>query len=172
MILNKYNIILERLQIDKLETVRLWRNKEQVSKFMEFKGEISKEQQISWFKNINPQKEYYFVIKKDAISIGLIHINKVNLEEKNAEVGLFIGESNYSGTGITIGASLNLLDFAFENLNLKEVFAKINNKNTNAIKYNSFLGFKLSHSHNNDFSLWKLTKESYAISKPKLVNYI
>jgi UDP-4-amino-4,6-dideoxy-N-acetyl-beta-L-altrosamine N-acetyltransferase len=172
MILNNYNIVLEPLQIDKLETVRLWRNKEQVSKFMEFKEEISKEQQITWFQNINPQNEYYFIIQKDAVSIGLIHINKVNREEKNAEVGLFIGESNYAGTGITIGASLNLLDFAFENLNLIEVIAKINNENINAVKYNSFLGFTLSHPLNSDFSLWKLTKEAYEISKPKLVNYI
>ncbi|MEO0038058.1 MAG: hypothetical protein RIQ59_1269 [Bacteroidota bacterium] len=172
MILNNYNITLETLSEDKLEILRLWRNNEYVSKYMEFKEEISKEQQINWFTNINQEKEHYFIISKDNVLIGLIHINKINTEERNGEVGLFIGNKNFTGTGITIGASLNLLDFAFEKLQLKEVFAKINNANNNAIKYNSFLGFSSSHSLNKEFTLWKLTKESYQYSKPKLVNYI
>lgn len=171
MILNNYNITLETITEDKLEILRLWRNNKHVSKFMDFKEEISKEQQIIWFNNINQEKEFYFIIRKKDILIGLIHINKINAEESTGEVGLFIGNENFAGTGITLGASLNLLDFAFEKLQLNEVFAKINNANNNAIKYNSFLGFNRSHPLNNEFTIWKLTKESYQNSKPKLVNY-
>lgn len=172
MVLNKYNILLEPLTIDSLEILRIWRNSLQVSQFMEYQKEISKEDQQLWFVNINAKKEYYFIIKKNQISIGMIHINKINSELKSAEVGLFIAENNFQGTGIAFGASLNLLDFAFDELNLSHVFAKVNNANNNAISYNSFIGFTKDSSINIDFSLWKLTSKKYKKNKPQIENYL
>lgn len=168
IVLNKYNILLEPLNIDSLETLRLWRNSDSVSEFMEHKKEISKEEQQLWFANIDSKKEFYFIIKKDQFSIGMIHINKINFESKSAEVGLFIGEKKFQGTGITFGASLNLLDFAFDELKLKEVFAKVNSANKNAILYNSFLGFNEEYVLNIDFTMWKLTHETYKKNKSKI----
>lgn len=167
-VLNKYNILLEPLNIGTIETLRLWRNSASVAKFMEHKKEISKEEQQLWFDNIDQKKEFYYIIKKDQFSIGMIHINKINSESKSAEVGLFIGENNFQGTGIAFGASLNLLDFAFDELNLKEVFAKVNSANKNAIMYNSFLGFTEEYTLNIDFTMWKLTCETYKKNKAKI----
>lgn len=172
IVLNKYNILLEPLNIDSLETLRLWRNSASVSQFMEFREEISEKEQQLWFTNIDPKNEYYFIIKKDQFPIGMIHLNKINSESKSAEVGLFIGEKKFQGTGISFGASLNLLDFAFETLNLNEVFAKVNNANKNAILYNSFLGFAEESPLNIDFTMWKLTHEMYKKNKAKIENCI
>lgn len=172
IVLNKYNILLEPLNIKTLEKLRLWRNSASVAQFMEHKKEISKEEQQLWFANIDPAKEFYFIIKKDHLAIGMIHINKINSESKSAEVGLFIGENNFQGTGIAFGASLNLLDFAFYELDLHEVFAKINSANKNAIRYNSFLGFIEESKLNNDFTIWKLTPETYKKNKVKIEKYL
>lgn len=168
IVLNKYNILLEPLNSTTLETLRLWRNSASVAQFMEHKKEISKEEQQLWYANIDPTKEFYFIIKKDLLAIGMIHINKINCESKSAEVGLFIGENNFQGTGIAFGASLNLLDFAFDELNLTEVFAKVNSANKNAIRYNSFLGFTEEYALNIDFTMWKLTHETYKKNKGKI----
>ncbi len=170
IVLNKYNIRLEPINSDSLETLRLWRNSDAVSQFMEHKKEISKEEQKIWFSKIDPKKEYYFIIKKEEFAIGMIHINKINSESKSAEVGLFIGENNFQGTGISFGASLNLLDFAFDYLNLNTVFAKVNNANKNAILYNSFIGFTEDSPVNIDFTMWKLTPEMYKKNKAKIEN--
>lgn len=168
IVLNKYNILLELLTIDNLETLRLWRNSPSVSEFMEYKKEISKEEQQKWFINIDPKKEFYFIIKKNQFPIGMIHLNKINSESKSAEVGLFIGENNFHGTGIAFGASLNLLDFAFNVLKINEVYAKVNVANKNAIMYNSFLGFIEEHNLNIDFTMWKLTHKTYKKNKAKI----
>lgn len=172
IVLNKYDIQLEPLNTDSLETLRKWRNSASVSQFMEYKKEISKEEQLLWFSKIDPKKEYYFIIKKDDFSVGMIHINKINPESKSAEVGLFIGEENFQGTGISFAASLNLLDFAFDKLNLDEVFAKVNNANKNALLYNSFLGFVEEYPLNIDFTIWKLTHERYKKNKAKIEKHI
>lgn len=172
MILNKYNIILKPLDFESLETLRLWRNSESVRQFMEYRTEISKEQQRLWFANIDSKKEYYFIIKKDLISIGMIHINKINTDLKSGEVGLFIGENKFLGTGIAFGASLNLLDFVFDELKLNQVLAKVNIANKNAILYNTFIGFSEEKTINTDFTMWKLTHETYKKTKAKIENYI
>lgn len=170
MILNKYNIILELLNFESLETLRSWRNSISVAQFMEYQNEISIEQQQLWFANIDSNKEYYFIIKKDEIPIGMIHVNKINFELKSGEVGLFIGESKFLGTGITFGASLNLLDFVFDDLKLNTVFAKVNNANINAVLYNTFIGFTEKNPLNTDFTIWELTRETYKKTKAKIEN--
>ena len=172
IVLNKHNVLLVSLNSDYLEIVRRWRNSDSISKFMEYREEISQQQQKQWFAKINPEKEYYFIIKKDLIPIGMIHINKINSKLKTAEVGLFIGEDNYQGTGIAFGASLNLLDFAFDQLKLKKVFAKVKITNNNAVMYNSFLGFTEEYHLNPNFSMWKLTKETYKENKAKIEDYL
>lgn len=169
MLLNKYSIELEQLTVASIEQVRQWRNSAAVSNFMEFKKEISTEEQRIWFDQINPKTEFYFIIKKEDYPIGLIHLNRINSETKSGEVGLFIGETQFHGTGITWGASLSLLDFAFEKIQLEEVVAKVNPANTEAIRYNSFLGFIESHSIQNNFTLWKLSKENYYKNKEKII---
>jgi RimJ/RimL family protein N-acetyltransferase len=139
---------------------------------MEYRTEISVEQQQLWFANIDSKKEYYFIIKKNLSSIGMIHVNKINSELKSGEVGLFIGENKFQGTGIAFGASLNLLDFVFDELKLNEVFAKVNNSNKNAILYNAFIGFTEEKPLNSDFKMWKLTHETYKKTKAKIENCI
>ena len=172
MILNKYNIILESLNIESLETLRFWRNSASVAQFMEYRTEISMKQQQLWFSNIDAKKEHYFIIKKDLVPIGMIHVNKINSELKSGEVGLFIGENRFQGTGIAFGASLNLLDFVFDTLKLNEVFAKVNNANKNAVLYNTFIGFREEKPLNTDFTMWKLTHETYIKTKSKIENCI
>jgi RimJ/RimL family protein N-acetyltransferase len=172
MILNKYNIILELLNFESLETLRSWRNSSSVAQFMEYQNEISIEQQQLWFANIVSNKEYYFIIKKDEIPIGMIHVNKIDFELKSGEVGLFIGENKFLGTGIAFGASLNLLNFVFDELKLNTVFAKVNNANKNAVLYNTFIGFTEKNPLNTDFTIWELTRETYKKTKAKIENCI
>lgn len=46
MELKDYGITLEPLNIESIETVRIWRNQTQVSQFMDYQKIISKEDQI------------------------------------------------------------------------------------------------------------------------------
>ena len=45
----RYDIILERLTLDKIELVRNWRNDPKISQYMDFKEYISPEMQLNWF---------------------------------------------------------------------------------------------------------------------------
>lgn len=155
---------------DLLETVRLWRNDSAVAQFMEFQEEISVEEQQKWFNSI--QNAYYFVIKSAETPIGLIDLKKIDTSTKTAESGLFIGNKSFLQSGIALGASVLLLDFAFGELKLNMVTAKINKDNNEAEKYNQFLGFEKKETNRGDFRHWELKKEKYFFNREKLVKLL
>lgn len=154
-----FGIELEILSLKTLETVRQWRNDDETSQFMEFREVITEEEQQKWFSSI--QNAYYFVIKANSTEVGLIDLKKIDPVNKTAESGLLIGNKSFVGTGIALGASVLLLDFAFGELGLETVTAKISRKNTEAQKYNQLLGFAKKSSVNEEFDSLILSKERF-----------
>lgn len=170
--LTNYGVVLDPLNVETIETVRKWRNQIEVSQFMEFQKEISKEDQLRWFEKIQNLNSEYFIIQKDEHQIGMIHLSQINYNSNSAEAGIFIGNTDFNGTGVALGASILLLEHAFDDLMLEIIFAKVNNNNSNAIKYNQLLGFVIDRPHNTEFSIWKLKKEAFFDIKPKLIQLL
>lgn len=165
-----FGITLKPLTEEWLEIVRQWRNQTNVSQFMEFQATISPSEQLTWFKNIT--NAYYFIILSDNTPVGLIDVKKIDNVKKTAETGLFIGNQAFVGSGVTLGASILLLDFAFNTLLLDNVTAKINNNNQAALQYNQFLGFEKTENSSSKFSYWMLRKETYINLRNKLVKIV
>ncbi len=160
------------LNISHLELVRNWRNNELIASFMEYQEYITKEAQQQWFETIQNTENYYFIIETNKTSIGLIHLNKVDEINKSAHSGLFIGEEKYQGTGIALAASILILSFAFETLDLNKVYAKVNKDNMAVIEYNQFLGFDFETKMNDKFDLYKMCSIKFSEKKAYLTNLI
>jgi RimJ/RimL family protein N-acetyltransferase len=167
--LKSNSITLTKLNEGNLELLRNWRNTTQISNNMEFSGYITSEDQKVWFNNLCNETNYYFIIHYQNRKIGLIHLNKFDHDEYSAHAGLFISENEFTGTGISLGASLLLLTYAFDQLNLAIVYAKIKRNNLSALKYNSGLGFVFEKDLNESFSLYKTTKHDFLKKKSLLI---
>lgn len=159
--LKGFGLTLKLVDETTAEQVRLWRNEPSIAQFMEYKENITPEMQQIWLKNIQNSSDLFYVISQDKNLIGTIHLSQINSIQKTAEAGIFIGNKEFSGTGITLGASLLLLDLAFETLNLQRVFAKINIENKAAEQYNEILGFEKVKVLTNAFNLWAIEKRKY-----------
>jgi UDP-4-amino-4,6-dideoxy-N-acetyl-beta-L-altrosamine N-acetyltransferase len=170
--IEKFGIQLEPLTLDTAMIVRQWRNSPKVSQFMDFKEQISEEQQIRWFENTVRSENKYFILKQNSISIGLIHLDRFNEIYKSAFAGLFIGNESFEGTGIAFKASIALLEYAFEELKLKKVFAKVHQNNGAAIAYNSNLGFEFDGTESDLFLRLKITPDSFYEYRTKLMNLL
>lgn len=168
MILSSKNIELRLLDESTIEILRKWRNSSDVTQFMEYQEVISVEAQKRWFENLSKENNYYFIIYTDNNPIGMIHLGDVNTTSRTAESGMFIAEKDYRGTGLAFSASLLLLKFAFEDLGLEELFAKVKNDNIQAQDYNKLLGFQEKRKLNDDFSQWSLEKRIYELKMPFL----
>lgn len=172
MKIDKYGIVLESLTLETAGIIRVWRNSPGINFFMDYQQEISVDQQRLWFAKIQKESSHYFLIRKDLLPIGMIHIEKIDKKDASAKVGLFIGESSFQGTGVALAASICLLELAFESLNLKKVLAKVKNDNTQAIAYNQMLGFEKDSPFNEHFSYWILSSERFRLEKQKLIKYL
>jgi RimJ/RimL family protein N-acetyltransferase len=168
MILSSKNIELRLLDESTLEILRKWRNSSDVTQFMEYQEIISEEAQKHWFENLSKEINYYFIIYTNNNPIGMIHLGDLNKSLRTAESGMFIAEKDYRGTGLAFSASLLLLEFAFKELGLKELFAKVKNDNIQAQDYNKLLGFQEKRKLTNDFSQWSLEKDNYELKMPFL----
>jgi hypothetical protein len=76
--IEQYGVKLRRLQIEDIELVRFWRNQEHVVKNMEFKRQITSEEQLIWFNSINNIANYYFMIEFEGKDIGVINVKNVD----------------------------------------------------------------------------------------------
>lgn len=164
--LNNKEIVLKPLALADIELVRVWRNSPAILTNMEYQLEISAAQQLKWFESLQNETCYYFIIWVNNVKVGLVHLNK--FDNDTAHVGLFIGNQNYVGTGVSLGASVLILSFAFEELKLIKLFAKVKSSNNVAISYNQSLGFEFSENLNIEFSEYIITQEKYF----EKVNYL
>lgn len=165
-----FGIRLEPLSGKTLELVRQWRNDAVTSRFMEFRNEITPEAQQKWFDSI--RNAYYFVIFSGPTPVGLIDLKKIDVDRRTAESGLLIGNKDFIGTGIALGASVLLLDFAFDRLALETVTAKISRDNSEAERYNGLLGFRPGTPVNERFQNWVLTKAAYFEKRNSLLMFL
>jgi RimJ/RimL family protein N-acetyltransferase len=128
-----------------------WRNKEHVLINMEHQAIISPEEHAKWYQMIRKEGVYYFIIETHLEKpVGTIYFSSIT-EDQGAECGLYIGEEDYLGTGITLEASKLLIDYAFNIKKLHYLFAKVKKSNAAIISYNESLGFKIAKELSNNF---------------------
>jgi UDP-4-amino-4,6-dideoxy-N-acetyl-beta-L-altrosamine N-acetyltransferase len=151
MQIQKYGITLQRLEISDLELVRTWRNADHVRLNMQFQDLITPPMQIDWFQSLNVSKNQYFIIKKDAVAVGVVNIKDINDEVKTAEAGIFIGIKVYLDSTIPFLATISIMEYAFDILKLKSLKAKINTTNTKVILFNQSFGYKKEEQQRDEF---------------------
>ncbi len=71
---------------------------------------------------------------------GLLNVDLIN---RNAEFGIFIGDKKYRGKGIGEEATRLILDFGFNALNLHHIWLRVFTFNKNAIGLYKKIGFKV-----------------------------
>lgn len=169
MRIRKYGITLARISHPRIELVRQWRNAPHIRSFMEFREPITPSMQEQWFTQLDPLRDFYFIIEYHDEPVGLIHTSGINWMEKSGHSGLFIYKQQLLGTHVPVLASLSMVDFFFHCCSLETLNAKVMEENPVAIKYNAQLGFKPAEpAAGKRFRHYSLTKEHYAASTSRL----
>ncbi|MBZ9637339.1 GNAT family N-acetyltransferase [Clostridium sp. FP1] len=85
---------------------------------------------------------FYIIREDDDEVIGIARLMRVNFINRNAVMGMFIGDGNDRSKGIGSEATNLLLDFGFNALNLKNIMIETYSFNEPAIKACKKCGFK------------------------------
>lgn len=168
MVIENYGIRLTRLTEDKIELVRNWRNDPKINQYLNFRGYITPEMQINWFKKINNENNYYFIINYNNEDIGMVNIKDIDYQSRNGEGGIFIYFDKYLNSDISFRVAFCLCDFCFDQLHLNYLIAKILKTNKRAIQYNKMLGYKIIVTQENEeCQEYQLSCSDYYASKSK-----
>jgi len=171
MKITRYGVTLERLQQEQTELVRQWRNDQKISRFMFYKGDITKEMQQEWFDSIDNEQNFFFLIHLKNMPVGLINISSIDWENKTAYTGLYIYDDKFLATDTPVMASLAMLDVFFLLFDIQSVYAKVKGNNKAAHNYNSSLGF--SRTKKIEYGLgyeYMLQKEIYLLEAKQIRN--
>jgi hypothetical protein len=172
MIVRQYGIVLRRLQESDLEMVRTHRNRPEIQKGMFYQDYITSEQQKKWFKDINNYNNFYFIVERDGVPLGLINGRDVDYEAGTSEGGIFLWGTPDQIDDLAFLSSVIILELTFMLLKLKVTYARIRADNRTQLKYNRFFGFEIKELQDSpDEVQLELDAATYLTKRPQLLKY-
>lgn len=138
-----YKVLIRPLEIADAEISWRWRNN---PKIWEFTGsrpatEITFEIERNWIeKVVNDETSKRFAILVDDIYVGNIQLTSI-VKNECAEYHIFIGDTNYWNKGIARLASLQIIRYAKNVLELKKLVLQVNPNHLKAIKIYQSINF-------------------------------
>lgn len=148
MVISGFGVRLKRIEESDLELIRFWRNSDYVKQYMVFRDYISPEMQLAWFKRINNDHNHYFLIIAENTPVGLANIKDINPESKIGESGIFLSSPEFVNSDLGVRATIVLLDFAFNDLDLSQLYQTITEANQAAQNFNKHLGVQIVETDN------------------------
>jgi len=119
-----------------------WRNSDFVRNNFVIREKFTEQTQEKWLSDVVAKgKAIQYIILNDNFPIGSVYIRDIDHVNKNGEFGIFIGEKDYIGKGLSLFATKEILKIAFETLSLHRVYLRVFIDNIPAIKTYEKAGF-------------------------------
>ena len=155
--------VFELINTHHTPSIITWRNNPELNQYFLLSQNLTLESQKQFLKEYESKDRVDFVLLDQSINlpIGVFSIKNLSTEP---EIGQLIGESTYRGKGLGKAATLSLLAFAFNYLELEAIYARIKKLNTVNINLTKKLNFQLLkyETHQNEsISVMKLTRFSF-----------
>lgn len=139
------NILLSPICEEDTDLIVSWRNKENVKSKFIFKQNFTRNMHLEWFENmvVTGKVVQFIIYDKHNIPIGSTFLRDIDMTNRKAEFGIFIGEDNARGHGYGTEAAKLIVNFGFHDLNLHKIMLRVFADNQIAIKSYKKVGFEL-----------------------------
>ena len=136
-------VTIRPITYDDTENIVKWRNSEYVNSRFIDRRLFTKESHEAWLKTyVEAGKVAQFIILLNGEAVGSVYLRDIDLDTKEAEYGIFIGEESARGKGVGTKSAKLILKYAFEELGLKKIFLRVFKDNPGAVRSYEKAGFK------------------------------
>ncbi|WP_407424912.1 UDP-4-amino-4,6-dideoxy-N-acetyl-beta-L-altrosamine N-acetyltransferase [Treponema sp.] len=158
--MEKNNIQLEvklrPLALSDTDNIVKWRNSQFVKNNLFSQNDLTVEQHVNYFNNVvSKGKCYQFIIEAkigmETLDIGTTFIKNIDFDNRKGEFGIFIGEEKARGKGCAKLAIKEILQIAFNELNLNRCYLEVLSNNQTAIKLYKKVGFQIEGTLHQDY---------------------
>lgn len=137
-------IYLRPITAQDTELVVQWRNSPSVVENFIYRKPISTKEHMDWFENkVLKGLVHQFIIcrNEDGMPLGSVYLQNFEEEHSKAEEGIFLSGEQAHGKGIGTEAAKLMLDYAFGELGLHKVSARVLAYNKASIRMHEKAGY-------------------------------
>lgn len=137
-------ITLRPVNFEDLEMLTKWNFDPDISKYFSQRPENDYNQQVKWLQNLlqsETKRKFIIIDNETSIPIGIIGYMHIDSNNRNAEIGITVGNKNYWGKAHSKEALNACLQFGFEELNLHIIYSRVFENNLRAIRFFEKAGF-------------------------------
>jgi len=144
-ILKGKGIYLKPIEEKEIEFIRKLRNKPENRRNFFSQNYITKEKQKNWYKDYLKAKDnlMFIIYSLKQEQIGCLSLYDIDSKKKKAQLGRLIIQENYRRKGHAEKAISLVKKYAFEELNLEQLFLSVFEKNNPAFTLYKKLGFQI-----------------------------
>lgn len=140
---------LRPIIFDDLYYLNKWKNDPEIFKYLGggYKP-TSIDEQKNWMDSIIKQtsvnKRFMIHPKSSETPVGMVGLYSINWIHRTAELGIYIGEKKWHGSGIAYDAYNEIQDYASKYLNLRKIKLYVVEENQKAVRFFKKNGFKVA----------------------------
>lgn len=141
------NVLLRPLLLKDIESLRVWRNDKEATRFLRPLGHITPEMQKNWFESYlrNPKDFTFAIVETRELNRLVGSVSLYDLNGDRAEFGrIQIGDAQAHKRGIGRLATVMSLAIGFELMGLTEITACVHRQNIAAHSNDMRVGFKIT----------------------------
>ena len=174
----KHNgVYIRQVQKGDLESLREWRNRQELSRYLRPIGEITPEMQKSWYEDyLTDDSIVMFAIEEtEGLNrlVGSCGIYDFNGKESNCGK-IIIGDPEAGGKGVGYRGELLSLHTGFQKFGFEYYIREVNTENIKSLKMTSKLGFKKTGERSLEYGgseyLYKMTRDEFYTAHPELIS--
>lgn len=104
-----------------LKSFLVWMNDQEILQYLSRFAPVTRIQEEKWFMTELIDNFVLAIETKDGALIGDVGLHRIDYRNGTSEIGIMIGNNNYWNQGYGFDAEMNMLNFAFNTLNLRKI---------------------------------------------------
>ena len=134
---------LRPLTPDDRDRLFVWRNQDEVRRYMYTDALIPRERHDAWFDSLSTNEtRRYFIIEWDEEPVGLANFVDIDRHAQKAAWAFYLAEPAARGKGLGAWVEYQMIEHAFGNLSLEKLWCEVLESNAAVWKLHLSFGFQ------------------------------